>query len=121
MAKSRAIGGVAYVKVNGKQYMLRGSGQADLGEFDREGQAGQDTVHGFTVKPKVPSISGEFTVTEDTDLNEIHAMDDGTVTMEFVTGKTAVLVNAWSATAPVLDAAEGKVPLKWEGRRAYWM
>lgn len=121
MAKTKAIAGVAYVKVNGKQYMLRGSGQADIGEFDREGQAGQDGVHGFTQKPKVPSISGEFTVTADTDLNEIHAMEDGTVTMEFVNGKTAVLTNAWSATAPVVDAGEGKTPLKWEGMSGHWM
>ena len=121
MAKSRAIGGIAYVKVNGKQFMLRGSGVADLGKFDREGQAGSDTVHGFLTKPKVPSISGEFTVSADTDLNEIHDMEDGTVTMEFINGKTAVLVNAWSATAPVVDAGEGKMPLKWEGLSGYWM
>lgn len=121
MAKTRGLGGTAYVKVNGKQYLLKGSIVVSIAPKEREGVAGMDGVHGFLEKPRVPSISGDFTVTADTDLNEIQDMTDGTITVELNNGKTAVLTNAWFAGATDVDGAEGKVPLKWEGKAGYWM
>lgn len=121
MARTHGIGGTAYLKVNGKQYMLKGSIVVSIAPKEREGMAGMDGVHGFIEKPRVPFISGDFSVTGDTDMNEIEAMTDGTVTVELNNGKTAVLTNAWFSGPTDVDGAEGKVSLKWEGKSGYWM
>ncbi len=114
MAEKR-VGGIAYVKVDGAQYPLRGNFTVSPDAFTRTGVAGQDRVHGYTEMPQVPFISGDITLTPDVSIETLRAMVNVTVTAELANGKTYVLREAWTADAHELNTAEGQTGVKWEG------
>src|SRR6516225_1772347 len=110
-----AVAGVAYVKVDGQQFALRGNLQISVQSFERDGVAGLDGVHGYIEKPRVPFIQGEFSDIGGLSIQQLEQMCNVTVTAELNNGKTYLLRNAWTAPAMELNAAEGQVQVKWEG------
>jgi len=110
-----SIGGVAYVKVDGTQYMLRGDLVLSWDTLTRAGVAGQDGVHGFTETPTVPYIHATFTDTGGLSLEALAAMCDVTVTAELNNGKHYILVNAWTAAVRELNTTEGSVAVQFQG------
>ena len=116
MAESKPIGGTAFVLVNGRQYALEGTLTVSPTTVVREGKAGLSGVIGYTERARVPYIEGTFATDEDLALDDIKAMRDGTVQADLANGKSYVLRNAWHAGEPEIDAAEGTVPLRWEGK-----
>lgn len=112
-----AVAGIAYVKVDGTQFALRGDLQISIDAFEREGVAGMDGVHGYIEKPRVPFIQGNFSDIGGLSLQGISSMCNVTVTAELNNGKVYLLRNAWAAPARELNAAEGQVQIKWEGMR----
>ena len=52
---AQRIAGVAYVKVDGTQYPLRGNFTVSPSNVERQMLAGQDGVHGYSEIPRVPS------------------------------------------------------------------
>jgi len=116
MSKNR-IAGTCYLKVDGTQYSLRGSLTVSPDDVEREGFAGQDEVHGYIEKPRVPSISADLTDTGGLSLDALRAMTDVTVTAELANGKSYVLRNAWTKGAHELNTAEGQVAVTWEGKK----
>lgn len=109
------IAGVAFVKVNDRQYALRGSLTVSPDLFEREGIAGQDSVHGYKEIPRVPFIEGEFSTVRELSLDDLSAITDATVTAELANGKVYVLRNAWTAGAREINAEEGQVSIRFEG------
>lgn len=109
------IGGIAYLKWNGRQLALKGNFQVSPSATKRTGVAGQDGVHGYTEMPVVPSIQGDISLTADTSVEELDAIEDATVTAELANGKTYVLREAWTESSHVIDTAEGKIAIKFEG------
>ncbi|GEP09810.1 phage tail tube protein [Methylobacterium gnaphalii] len=107
--------GVAYVKVNGKQYDLRGSFVVSPSDTKREGVAGQDGVHGFIETPRVPFIKGDLSTTAGLTVAELDAMVDETVTAELANGKNYVLRGAWTVSAHEISTGDGKVAVEWQG------
>src|SRR4051794_9750571 len=105
---SRRIAGVAYIFVDGRQYPLRGDLTVSTDTIEREGIAGQDGVHGFTEKPRVPWIEGAISDLGGLSLQALQEMDDVTVTAELANGKVYVLRNAWTSTAREFNAADGQ-------------
>jgi hypothetical protein len=111
------IGGVAYLKVDGAQYALRGNLVVSPDPFEREGVAGQDAVHGFTEKPRVPYIEADITDMGGLSLEKLRLITDSTVTVELANGKTYVARNAWIAGARDLNTSEGTTKVKFEAKQ----
>ncbi|MFN3686098.1 phage tail tube protein [Salinarimonas sp.] len=114
MARNR-IGGVAYIKVDDRQIALRGGLTVSVDGFEREGVAGQDGVHGYTEKPRVPFIECDVTTTAEASMDFLRSIVNATVTAELANGKTYVLRDAWTAGAREINAEEGMVNVRFEG------
>ena len=54
------IAGVVLLKIDGKQYSLKGNLIVSIDDIERKGEAGQDGVHGYIETPRVPFISGDI-------------------------------------------------------------
>jgi hypothetical protein len=109
------IGGVAFLKVDGYQYLLRGDLTISPDPFERKGIAGQDAIHGYTETPRMPTIKATLTDTGGLSLEQFQKMIDVTVTAELNNGKVYVLRNAWTADARELNTADGSMSVTWEG------
>lgn len=109
------IGGVAFIKVDGVQFDLRGSFTVSPSSVKREGVAGQDGVHGFIETPRVPFIKGDLSTTAGLTIAQLDAMVNSTVTVNLANGKNYVLRGAWTESAHEIDTAAGKVAVNWMG------
>lgn len=110
------VAGVAYLKVDGAQYPLRGNFTVSPSPVERAGIAGQDYVHGFSENPRVPYIEGDVTLVPDLSIEDVDAINGGaTVTAELANGRVYVLSNAWCKSAHELNAKEGQVRVRFEG------
>jgi len=109
------IGGIAFVKVDGTQYPLRGNFTVSPSTTERNGVAGQDGVHGYTELPRVPFIEGDISLTTDVSIDVIDAITEATVTAELANGKVYVLRGAWTKSAQELNTNEGLTRVRWEG------
>ncbi|CAM5771995.1 hypothetical protein LMIY3S_03695 [Labrys miyagiensis] len=107
--------GIAYVKVDAKQFPLRGNMTVMPSATVRSGIAGQDYVHGYSEMPVVPYVEGDFSLTTDWAIGDIKGITDATVTVELANGRVYVLRNAWQAGDLPLESADGKVRLRFEG------
>ncbi|WP_353191412.1 phage tail tube protein [Pandoraea pnomenusa] len=116
MANSNGfIAGTAYTTIDGTNYQLEGQLKYDLGKVTRESLAGQDTVHGFSEKPKAPSISMSIRDSGGLDLAKINAMRSVTLVLELANGKTVIGRNMWTVEAQEVDTTEAKFDAKFEG------
>ncbi|GJD58357.1 phage tail tube protein [Methylobacterium dankookense] len=112
---AKAFAGTAYIRVDGRQYALRGNLTVSPTPRERAGVAGMDGVHGFTEAPRIPFISGDFSTLDDVSIEELDAIEDATVQVELLNGKAYVLREAWTAQAREINAAEGRVAVRFEG------
>lgn len=115
MAPINRIGGVAYLKVDGKQFALRGKWKTNILPTKREGIAGQDGVHGYKEMPRVPTIQGDVSYVEGILVEDLPKITNATITLELANGKTHILRNAWWADESEVDTEEGSFPCKFEG------
>jgi hypothetical protein len=111
-----AVGGTAYIKVDGQQYALKGDLKV-MGQLVREGVAGQDGVHGYIEKHEVPCIEATFTDMDGLRKDDLERITDSTITVELLSGKAYVLRNAWFAGPFELETEEGEVSVKFEGMK----
>ncbi|WP_298214626.1 phage tail tube protein [Acidocella sp.] len=112
---SQALGGTAFLKVDGTQYLLRGNWKVQPNNKQRTGVAGGDGVHGYTEKYLVPSIEGDISDMGGLSVQALQNIINSTVTLELVTGKTYVLQSAWYAGDGTLDGVQGQTAVKFEG------
>jgi hypothetical protein len=115
MACANKVGGVAFLKVDGFQYLLRGDLTVSIDRYERTGVAGQDSVHGYTENPRVPFISATLTDIGGMSLAQLQNVTCSTVTAELNNGKVYILRDAWTAEARELNTAEGSVEVRFEG------
>ena len=71
--------------------------------------AGQDYVHGYTEKPRVPFIKGELSTRAEVSLEDLLAITDATVTADLANGKSYVLTEAWTKGAFEINTSEGQL------------
>jgi hypothetical protein len=109
------IGGMLYFKIDGTQYSARGSFEIQPMPLEREGVVGMDGPHGFIEKPKIQFIEGEISAIPGVSVQQLNDVDDSTVTADLNNGSSYVVNNGWQATNDPLNAAEGKIKLKFEG------
>ena len=109
------VGGVAYLKVGGRQVSLRGSITVRVGGPVRTVVLGADrSVHGHTEAWSAWGFDIEITDYGDLALQDIQAITDETVTLELGNGKTYVLSGAFYAGEMSLNASEGTAPIKFD-------
>lgn len=112
---AQRIAGVAYLKVDGGMYPLRGNFTVSPSALERAGIAGQDYVHGYSELPRVPFIEGDVSLVAELSMEDIEAITNATVTAELANDKTYVLREAWCRSALELNTREGQTRVRFEG------
>lgn len=110
------LAGIAYVTVDGKNYMLTGDLKYSVSTVKRETLTGQDAVHGYSEMPVAGFISGSFRDAGGLKLADFNAMTNVTVVAELANGKTIVARNAWATDAQEVDTTEAKFEVRWDSR-----
>jgi hypothetical protein len=109
------VAGIAFLKVDGEQYPLRGNFTVSPSPVERAGIAGQDRVHGYSELPRVPFIEGDVTLVPELSIEDVDAVTNATVTAELANGRSYVLREAWCKSALELNAADGLTRVRFEG------
>lgn len=109
------LAGVAYLSVDGKNYMLAGDFGYSVSKVSRETLIGQDRVHGYSEKPHAGMMSGTIRDAGGLSVASFNAMTNVTVTAELANGKTIIGSNMWTIEAQEVKTAEGTFEVKWEG------
>lgn len=112
---AQRIAGIAFLKVDGDLYPLRGNFVVSPSSVVREGIAGQDYIHGFSELPRIPSISGDVSLDPRLSMDDVEQVVDATVTAELANGKTYVLREAWCTAALELQTREGQTRVTFQG------
>jgi len=112
---AQRIAGVAFLKIDGSLYPLRGNFTISPSAVERAGIAGQDYIHGYSELPRLPVISGDVSLVQELSMVDVEATTQSTVTAELANGKTYVLREAWCTSALELNAREGQVRITWQG------
>jgi hypothetical protein len=115
---AQRLGGVSFWYRGGRQMALRGNFTVSPGTSVRTGVAGLDRPHGFIEEPRVPFMEGDVSLEPGTNVGDIHAIDDETITAELANGSVFVLRNAWHATAIEINAHDGMFRVRFEGMSA---
>lgn len=108
------VGGVAFLKVNGTQYLLRGDLTVTVNTLKRTTVVGQDGVHGYTEEVVAAQIKATLTDTGGLSIPQFQQMTDVTVTAELNNEKVYILPNAWTTGVEPLNTSEGSLAVTWE-------
>lgn len=113
---SNALGGTAYLKVDGQQYKLRGNLKCTGFTPTRTGKAGVDGMHGYIETPAVPVIEYQFSDMGGLSIVQLGNITSSTITATLINGKSYVLSQGWhEGDAPALDPIDGSVSGKFAG------
>jgi hypothetical protein len=107
-------GGLAYIKVDGRQYDLQGDLKYKTGQFKREAITGMDRIHGYKESKEVPYVEMSLTDSGGLNIDHFEAMRNVTVTLEIGNGKQAIFRNAWCAQSPENEPGDAKVSVRFE-------
>lgn len=109
------LAGIAYLSVDGQNYMLAGELSYNASSVSRETLVGQDRVHGYGEKPFAGFISGKFRDSGGLTVANFNAMTNVTVTAELANGKTIVGRNMWTVEVQEVKTEDATFEVKWEG------
>lgn len=109
------LAGVAYLTVDGTNYMLAGDFTYSVSKVARETLTGQDRVHGYSEKPVAGKMSCSVRDAGGLSVASFNAMTNVTVTVELANGKTIVGRNMWTVEPQEVKTAEAIFEVKWEG------
>ena len=115
MAGTKRVAGTAFITMDGAQLALRGNLMVSLSKVERTGIAGMDRTHGYTEKPRVQYIEGDFTLVEGTSIEQLDNITDATIVAQLANGNSYSLFEAWTKAAHELNAEQGQVRIRWEG------
>jgi hypothetical protein len=113
-----ALGGTAYLKVDGKQYDLHGNLTVYIGDSEQESVVGMDGVHGYTEKPTAPFLEGDLSDSAGLSIEELGAIRDASITVELNSGKVFSFQEAWVMKTPELSVADARMSVRFEAKRA---
>ena len=112
---TKRLAGIAYVTVDGQQYMLSADLSYQVSSVSRETLVGQDSVHGFSEKPIAGFISGQFRDAGNLSVAAFNAMTDVSVVAQLANGKIITGRNMWTVDAQEVKTMEATFEVKWEG------
>lgn len=110
----RRLAGIAFLTVDGVNYMLQGDLEYQVSRVSRDTLVGQDKVHGFSEKPVAGHISGTLRDSAGLSLADINAMTNVTVIIELANGKTVIGRNMWAVDVQAVKTMEATFEVKWE-------
>ena len=113
----KAIGGTAYLKIDGSQKTLAGSWSVSPTKSVKTGVVGLSGVAGFTEAPRIPYMEGSLIDNGSLSISELEAIKSATITLELINGKTYVGQEMFLAGEPTYDAATGEVSVRFEGKQ----
>ena len=109
------LAGIAYISVDGQNYMLAGELTYSPGDVERESLIGQDRVHGYGEKPRAPYISGSFRDAGTLTVADFNSMTNVTVTLELANSKTVIGRNMWTTNAQEVKTPDATFEVRFEG------
>jgi len=112
---AQRIAGIAFLKVDGALYPLRGNFTVSPSAIERAGIAGQDYIHGYSELPRLPVVSGDVSLVPELSMTDVEGVTNATVTAELANGKTYVLREAWCTSALELNTREGQTRITFQG------
>ncbi|MBB5414108.1 phage tail tube protein [Paraburkholderia atlantica] len=115
MANPNRLAGTATLTVDGQNYLLVGDFEYNPSTVTRESLVGMDTVHGYSEKPRVGSISGTLRDTGGLTVADLNSMTNSTVVAELANGKTIIGRNMWTVEDQTVKSTDATVEVKWEG------
>jgi hypothetical protein len=115
MPCANRVGGVAFLKVDGFQYALRGDLTIEIQLYERTEVVGQDGMHGYTEAPHADFISATITDLGGLSVRQLENVTCSTVTAELHNGKVYILRDAFTTDVRPLNTSEGSIAVKFVG------
>lgn len=115
MAAQR-IGGIAFFKIDGAQYSIKGKFEVMPMSTKKTSVVGQDEVQGFTETPVAPGFKGTITDLGGVSVQQLQALEDSTMTLEQNNGKTWVLRDGWLEGEISVNTEEGSYDAEFRGK-----
>lgn len=116
MSEVKTIGGIAQLRIGDQMLHYRDGLKHNFQRYVTAGVMGRDaTFHGWTKKPHVPSIEGEFTHMPGWTTAQYEALVGDLIASKIDGAGTLVLRDAKVVGEIDIDDDEGKVKLKFEG------
>jgi hypothetical protein len=113
----KAIGGTAYLKIDGDQKTLAGSWSVSPTATIKTGVVGLSGVAGYTDAARIPYMEGSLIDNGNLSIADLEAITSATITLELVNGKTYVGYEMFLAGEPSHDASNGEVSVRFEGKK----
>ncbi|HVE20654.1 MAG TPA: phage tail tube protein [Acidocella sp.] len=108
-------GGIATIKIDGVQYMMRGSAKVKPGTVKRAPIVNQDGSVVFTQTADAPSISCDFSDWGGLSIVNISQIAGSTIAISLTNGKSYTLTNGTYTDATELNAEDGSFPVVFVG------
>jgi hypothetical protein len=112
---AEVLAGVAYFKVNGMQFALRGAFKVQPNATKATSIVGQDQFHGLKVEPIAAYIEGDVTDMGGFAVTSLPDLVGVPVTAELANGKIYVMPDGNYVDVSEIDTEEGKVKVRFEG------
>ncbi len=113
----KAIGGTAYLKIDGDQKTLGGSWSVSPTEKVKTGVTGLSGPAGYTEAHRIPYMEGSLIDNGGLSIKQLEAITEATITLELVNGKTYVGYEMYLAGEPSHDTNTGEVSVRFEGKK----
>lgn len=111
-----ALAGIASLTIDGVNYLVAGDLKYQVSGRKRETLEGQDSIHGFSEKPRAGKISMSLRDSGGLTVADVQAMTNSTIVAELANGKTVVGRNMWNVGDQEVDTTEGKFDAEFEGK-----
>lgn len=113
------VGGVACFWGGVRQLPVRGNFKVQPNNFQWQGVAGQDGLHGRKRVPVIPTVEANISDDGTLSLQDLVAMVDAMATVELDNGKSYIYQQVWYSGLAQLDTDEGHVRVKFEAPTAH--
>jgi len=108
--------GTMSVKVDGDTIFAKaGQFTFNPGGFERTAQMADFQVIGYTQKPIPATLSGTCQHTSDTDMTDLAAHDNVSITIAFDSGGTWLMRNAFATKPPEISGENGDMNVEYSG------
>lgn len=109
------IGGIAFFKINGAQYSIRGKFEVMPMTSKKTGVVGQDGPQGKTSMPVLPGFKGTLTDLGGVSVQALQDIDDAPMTLEQDNGKVWILRDGWLEGEVTVNTEEGSYEAEFRG------
>jgi hypothetical protein len=113
------IGGVAFFKLNGLQYQLRGELEVQPNTTENEWLANQDLSQVYTQKAVTPYISCKLSDSGGLSIQALQSISGVTITAELSNGKVYTLAGAAPWGEFKAESTKGEITAKFGGTACF--